>query len=91
MEYLSNILFHIINLRQNRFTEHSTNYNQVDSHIKYFSSIITFDLAAKDTIVRCRSFLSCGGVRAGSELALAAKISSHREIKLSIINNFSFF
>ena len=35
--------------------------------------LVTFDLAAKDTIVRCRSFFSCAGVRAGKELALAAK------------------
>ena len=36
--------------------------------------LVTFDLAAKDTIVRCRSFFSCAGVRAGKEPALAAKI-----------------
>lgn len=33
----------------------------------------TFDLAAKETIVKCRSFLSCGGLRAGNKLEFAAK------------------
>ena len=40
---------------------------------KHEELLVTFDLAAKDTIVRCRSFFSCAGVRAGKELALAAK------------------
>ena len=38
---------------------------------------ITFDLAAKETMVRCRSFFNCGGERAGSELALAEKKKKH--------------
>lgn len=30
-------------------------------------------MAANETIVRCRSFFNCPGVRAGNELALAAR------------------
>lgn len=37
---------------------------------------VTFDLAANETIVRCRSFFSCTGVRAGNELALATEDES---------------
>lgn len=37
----------------------------------------TFDLAANETIVRCRSFFSCAGERAGNELALAAENKSN--------------
>ena len=41
---------------------------------------LTFDLAAKDTIVRWRSFFSCAGVRAGKELALAAKDTNNFKV-----------
>ena len=56
---------------------------ELNFYLQKSAGLFTLDLAAKETIVRCRSFFSCGGVRAGSELALAGK--SHRET-INILN-----